>query len=388
MSGASLKRYLRHLKNGRILEEAEKLAHNRVRGNNASPASEKRKGGNTASSSKRSSGNRSQRPVNATQAARRGCERAAPSTTQAAKRKSGQLTPQEPPNTKRQRGSNAQGTGGNHSAANPPRVVEGQRRYADALKGIRMAVLPLNYPAETLGSEELTVLQDLLMEEIYRGSGYKASFHGVYFKGGMLQVDCKDERSADWLREIAPRLEGWKGPVLCAKKGEDIPPMHSMTVFLPRCAGKPYEFALGLIQNQNEGLSISAWKVVTSTVEDSGWKLNLCIDDESYKFVRRASFRLNYRFSSVVLRPFKPKTVTKNEAAEKMQVDEGATHPGISTAEQAATAETTVKVPTEKAGEQGGALPSTQELLEGLRDLAGGNAEDGEDEELLMEPIL
>nr|XP_036228414.1 uncharacterized protein LOC118682784 [Bactrocera oleae] len=267
-------------------------------------------------------------------------------------------------------------------------MVEGQRRYADALKGIRMAVLPLNYPAETLGSEELTVLQDLLMEEIFRGSGYKASFHGVYFKGGMLQVDCKDERSADWLREIAPKLEGWKGPVICAKKGEDIPPMHSMTVFLPRCAGKPYEFALGLIQNQNEGLSISGWRVVTSKIEDSGWRLNLCIDDESYKFVRRVSFRLNYRFSSVVLRPFKPKTATENEALEKLLVDEVATHPGTSTAEQAATAGTRVKVPTEKAGEQGGALPSTQELLEGLRDLAGGNAEDGEDEELLMEPIL
>ena len=86
--------------------------------------------------------------------------------------------------------------------------LEGQRKYADDLKGIRTVVLPLNYPAETLGSEELTVLQDLLMEEIFRGSGYKASFHGVYFKEGMLQVDYKDERSATWLREIAPKLAG------------------------------------------------------------------------------------------------------------------------------------------------------------------------------------
>ena len=91
----------------------------------------------------------------------------------------------------------------------------------------------------------------------------------------MLQVACKDEKSASWLREIAPKLAGWNGPVLCAKKGDDIPPMHSMTVSLPRCAGKPDEFALALIENQNEGLSISAWRVVTSNVEDSGWSLNL-----------------------------------------------------------------------------------------------------------------
>ena len=198
-------------------------------------------------------------------------------------------------------------------------------------------------------------------------------------------MDCKDERSASWLKEIAFKLEG---PRLLRKKGGDIPPMHSMTVFLPRCAGKPYEFALGLIQNQNEGLSISAWRVVTSQVEDAGWRLNLCIDDESYKFVRRASFRLNYRFSSVVLRPFKPKTATGSETGEKMLVDEVATHPGTSTSEQAATAETMEKVPTEKADEQGGALPSTQELLDGLNDLASGIAEDGEGEVLLTEPVL
>nr|XP_036231165.1 uncharacterized protein LOC118683199 [Bactrocera oleae] len=198
-----------------------------------------------------------------------------------------------------------------------------------------MAVLPLNYPAETLGSEELTVLQDLLMEEVFRGSRYKASFHGVYFKGGILQVDCKDERSACWLREIAPKLAGWNGPILCAKKGDEIPPMHSMTVFLPRCAGKPYEFALGLIRNQNDGLNTSAWRVTSSTEEDSGWRLNLSIDDESYKFVRKVSFRLNYRFSSVVLRPFRPKPTTMCDAGEKMQVDEVAHSSCASTSKQA-----------------------------------------------------
>nr|XP_036223155.1 uncharacterized protein LOC118681682 [Bactrocera oleae] len=389
MSGASLKWYLRHLQEGRTPEVAEDLARNRVRGDSTSPASGKQKGGNTAATRKRNGNNRGHCPVNATQPAGRGCERAAPSTTQAAKRKSGQLTPQEPPNTKRQRGNVAHATGGNRSAPNPPRVAEGQRRYADALKGIRMAVLPLNYPAETLGSEELTVLQDLLMEEVFRGSGYKASFHGVYFKGGILQVDCKDERSACWLREIAPKLAGWNGPILCAKKGDEIPPMHSMTVFLPRCAGKPYEFALGLIRNQNDGLNTSAWRVTSSTEEDSGWRLNLSIDDESYKFVRKVSFRLNYRFSSVVLRPFRPKPTTMCDAGEKMQVDEVATHPCASTSKQAATAETLVKVPSEKTGEQGGALPSTQELLEGLTNLAGDIAEDGENEDqFLMEPIL
>ena len=133
--------------------------------------------------------------------------------------------------------------------------------------------------------------------------------------------------------------------------------MHSMTVFLLRCPGKPYECALGLIQNQNEGLSISAWRVVTSKVEHSGWRLNLCIDDESYKFVRRASFRLNYRFS-VVLRPFKPKTATESETVGAggncRNHGEGPYGEGWRTRTLHAR------------------------VLEGLKDLAGGNAEDGD----------
>uniref|UniRef100_A0A0K8VSL5 DUF4780 domain-containing protein n=1 Tax=Bactrocera latifrons TaxID=174628 RepID=A0A0K8VSL5_BACLA len=107
-----------------------------------------------------------------------------------------------------------------------------------------MAVLPQNYPAESLESEQLTVLQNLLLEEVFRGADYVASFLGVGFRGGMLQVDCMDELSANWLREFAPKLGGWIGPVLCAKRAEDLPVMHRMTMFLLRSDDKPYDFAL------------------------------------------------------------------------------------------------------------------------------------------------
>ena len=59
-----------------------------------------------------------------------------------------------------------------------------------------MALVPRNYPAEVLGAEELPVLQDSIVDEIYNGCGYTASFHGVYFRPGMLLDDCKDEKTA------------------------------------------------------------------------------------------------------------------------------------------------------------------------------------------------
>uniref|UniRef100_A0A0K8W0Z6 DUF4780 domain-containing protein n=1 Tax=Bactrocera latifrons TaxID=174628 RepID=A0A0K8W0Z6_BACLA len=343
---------------------------------------EERKGANTASNSKRNSGARDSGHANGNPTVRSSNGKTA---TAAAKRKSNQITPQEPPNSKKQRGNYAQVAGGQLSAPNPPRAAEGQRRYADALKGIRMAVLPLNYPAETLEAEELTALQDLLMEEVYRGCKDPVAFHGVYFKGGFMQIDCKDADSVKWLRETAPKLTGWKGPTLCVRRGEDIPIMHCMTVLLPRCEGKPYEFALGLVRNQNRGINTSAWRVVDSKMEGSGWRLNLCVDDESYKFIRKEGYRLSYRFSTVVMRPYKLKSTGKE--GEKMQVDEEATRPSIVPAEQVATA-ITAEFPEEKRTAEEGELPSTQELMEGLEDLAGAAGYGADEDQLLIEPIL
>ncbi|XP_049310680.1 uncharacterized protein LOC125778148 [Bactrocera dorsalis] len=263
-----------------------------------------------------------------------------------------------------------------------------------------MAVLPQNYPAESLESEQLTVLQNLLLEEVFRGDEYAASFLGVEFKGGMLQVDCMDESSADWLREFAPKLGGWTGPVLCATRAEDLPVMHRMTMFLPRSDDKPYEFALGLIKNQNRGLSTAAWRVVSSQLEEKGelrgWRLYLYIDDESYRYVRAASFRLFYRFSMVVMRPHKPATIgskedgkattqpsgsgskqdttVENKVVERMLVDEVAKQPGVSRAEQTTLVGTADVPDAQEAG-----LPSTQELLEGLGDHVDSSANDGGD---------
>lgn len=140
------------------------------------------------------------------------------------------------------------------------------------------------------------------MEKIYSGCGYVVYFHGVYFKAGMLLRDCKDERTVNWLKKIAPKLKGRKSPVLCAKMGADIPPMHSMTVFLPKRVGKTFEFTLGFVRNQNKGINISAWRVVDSNADDSGWRLNMCIGDESYEHICKQGFCLNYRFSTVVMK--------------------------------------------------------------------------------------
>lgn len=89
-----------------------------------------------------------------------------------------------------------------------------------------------------MGSEEFTALQENIINEIYGGCGYPVCFHGVYFRSDLLQVDSENEKTASCQVEIAPKLELWKGPVLCEKWGEEVPPMDNRS--------KSYEFVVGL----------------------------------------------------------------------------------------------------------------------------------------------
>lgn len=113
-----------------------------------------------------------------------------------------------------------------------------------------------------------------------------------------------------------------EGAVLCVKRGDDIPPMHNMSIFLPRSADKSSDYAFGLLRAQNVGLNTPAWRVISSAIEDNGLRLNVGIDEDSYCSVRRAGYKLNYRFSFVTMRPWRQKAADeKEEGEEEIKVD-------------------------------------------------------------------
>ncbi|XP_017463133.1 PREDICTED: uncharacterized protein LOC108356540 [Rhagoletis zephyria] len=161
------------------------------------------------------------------------------------------------------------------------------------------------------------------MDEVLKGWKHALVFCGVFFRSGMLLVDCKDERTAAWLVDKAPNIEGWEGPALCTKRGDDIPPVHNISVFFPRCADKSAEYVLGLIKAQNEDIHTAAWKVVSCGAEDNGLRLNLGIDEASYVSIKRTGFTITFRYSYVMVRPWRHKTTgSKESESQDMQVDE------------------------------------------------------------------
>ncbi|XP_049310321.1 uncharacterized protein LOC125778076 [Bactrocera dorsalis] len=409
MSGATLKWYLRFLEDGMTPESAEKRALNRSSGNIPSPSNTRRVGTNGGSSATRRR-NRRRRRAQAAQSEGRIEARPAPQEepSRMEKRKSVQRTPQEPPLPKRIREDRPQGAGGKRPNPNQQPMKTTSRKYSEAVSNIQMAVLPNNYPAEALGSEQLTALQDCLVNALTIGVGYTGAFNGIFFKGGMLLVDCQDEKSATWLKNITPRLEGWEGPALCVRRGEEIPQLHSMVAFFPRSADKSYDFALNLVRNQNEGLSTSAWKVVASSVEGSGWNLNITMDDVSYTYIKQKGYRLNFRFGKIVVRPWRPKATTTSQepptgttatpappitrpvaleaTAAVVSCEQDESPNDQISAGQVATIAADVNSGNGITTAQEVMLPSTQELLEGLEMQVDGETED---EDLsLVEPVL
>lgn len=55
--------------------------------------------------------------------------------------------------------------------------------------------------------------------------------------------------------------------------------MHNMTIYLPRSVNKFSEFSLGPIKNQKDAINAPAWRLIHSSVEYSGLRLNIGTDN-------------------------------------------------------------------------------------------------------------
>ncbi|XP_014259729.1 uncharacterized protein LOC106672658 [Cimex lectularius] len=95
--------------------------------------------------------------------------------------------------------------------------------YAGAAKIIRVALLPEEYPLVTLTTEELTHLEETLIEEILKGWEAKIQFEGIHIRPDMMALDCQDGKTVQWLQEIAPKLELSKRTKLTVRVGEAFP---------------------------------------------------------------------------------------------------------------------------------------------------------------------
>ncbi|CAG9818808.1 unnamed protein product [Phaedon cochleariae] len=166
--------------------------------------------------------------------------------------------------------------------------------YAEAVSSIKIAVLSKNYPEETLSAEQLTALEDAIVQEMILGAECKLQFGGIHFRPSMLVVDCVNQETADWMRAKAPSLSTWEGSELMVCLGDDIPRAHTITVFFPRSTDLEPEKLLTLVSTQNRGLQTQLWRTLGSKKEGNGQLLNLGMDDESCEAIRNMGYTIFY----------------------------------------------------------------------------------------------
>lgn len=218
-------------------------------------------------------------------------------------------TPPQRPNVKRRK------TEAGSSTATAKQTGQATS-YAEAVSMIKVAVLPKNYPRETLSAEQLTALEDAIVQEMVLGAECKLQFGGIHFRPSTLVVDCVTQETADWLRANAPSLSNWRGTELMACVGEDIPRAHAITVFFPRSSNFETEKLLALVSTQNMGLHTQLWKVLGSKKEGNGQLLNIGIDDESCEAIRKMGYTIFFRFGKIPVHGLRKDSSKKKEEEE------------------------------------------------------------------------
>lgn len=203
------------------------------------------------------------------------------------------LTPQDRDNVKKQRVNDDIPEAGTDSAG---------KDYAGALKAVKLAVLPLNYPTESLNQAELEEIERAIFWDMAEAVNVELRFNGLRFKAGMLIIECIDEPTAEWVRGVVPNLSTWKGVQLSTREGDDIPKPHTITLFLPKCTSHEEQRIINVLGVQNHKLHVADWKVIRGTLVENGLLLNIGVGELALNALIEANFKVNYRWGYITAR--------------------------------------------------------------------------------------
>lgn len=201
--------------------------------------------------------------------------------------------------------------------------------YKQALEAVKIALLPRDFPQTLLTEEQLGSIQEAVLEEILQAVDVKPSFLGTTFKPGWLLLRCANRDTSEWIRKIAPTLKPWEGADLRAVEESEFPRSQLMVGYFPNSSEDDNERVLKLIARQNEGLDVSNWRVLNTRKNGTVLTMTLSIDLHSAEVLKGLSYKANFKFGQVTLRP----TSGRKEAGNMGEASEPQAGPsGSSTA--------------------------------------------------------
>uniref|UniRef100_T1HK24 DUF4780 domain-containing protein n=1 Tax=Rhodnius prolixus TaxID=13249 RepID=T1HK24_RHOPR len=121
---------------------------------------------------------------------------------------------------------------------------------------------------------------------------------------GFVLATCADQFSAEWLRDIVPRLTPWKGAKLLPLLGDDIPRPETAVVFIPDEQGSKIEadIVLKRLEVGNQKLCTGNWNVWGCKPMEGGQVWTFSMDRASLDELRRLNMSPFFGWGQVKFR--------------------------------------------------------------------------------------
>lgn len=196
--------------------------------------------------------------------------------------------------------------------------------YGEMTSRRRVGIIPKDFPTTQLSTTQLDVLQEalLLRVEQQRNATMKPKFSNLIYKPGHMVLICKDQETAEWVKEITPALNPLEGVELVAMDEDKIQRPELIRAFFPQSAQYTDDRIKALIESQND-LITNNWRVLqrlTPNNKHVEWVFN--VDGPSMEKLFQSKFILNYRFGEIQLRKVKSTTPNSNDNPTRQPTQE------------------------------------------------------------------
>lgn len=187
--------------------------------------------------------------------------------------------------------------------------------YGEITSRRRVGIIPKDFPTTQLSTTQLDVLQEalLLRVEQQRNATMKPKFSNLIYKSGHMVLICKDQETAEWVKEITPALNPLEGVELVAMDEDKIQRPELIRAFFPQSAQYTDDRIKALIESQND-LITNNWRVMQRLTPNNKhvvWVFN--VDGPSMEKLIQSKFILNFRFGEIQLRKVKSTTPNSND---------------------------------------------------------------------------
>lgn len=185
--------------------------------------------------------------------------------------------------------------------------------YKAALKGIKAAIVPKDYPVSVVTQESVGAIREALMAIIDKADR-APRFEASRLMDDYYGVICAEEESFNTTRDLLAQETNWK-----LIKSDELPKQQRVLAFLPETEKEDLMVGLKRLERQNPGLRVDRWVILGSKSADKGLHVSLRIDKESGETIARSSWRPYYRdqrASFVTLEKKPPRTMEEGTIEE------------------------------------------------------------------------